>query len=222
MKKKLIIILLLILCITLVGCKKKSKEEVIESIGGWKLDKTAKKMNIDSKAEKAYKTAVKSYKDGNLELISLLGTQVVSGTNYMFLCKETKDKTINYYFVTVYYDLKGNAKITKKSRLKIEDYVRKDISYNDSIKTGGWTVYKNIGSSKLKKSQQEIFNKAIENESSKYKPICLLATQLVAGENYAFLALNESNETINIITVYKDIEDNIELTSIAYVDLADF
>ena len=64
--------------------------------------------------------------DGNeLEPMALLGTQVVAGTNYAFLCFSTlqTEETINgIQVVTVYEDLDGNAEITNICTVDPADY----------------------------------------------------------------------------------------------------
>ena len=64
--------------------------------------------------------------DGNeLEPMALLGTQVVAGTNYAFLCHSTlqTEETINgIQVVTVYEDLDGNAEIINICTVDPADY----------------------------------------------------------------------------------------------------
>ncbi len=66
--------------------------------------------------------------DANLELlpIALLATQVVSGTNYRFICgspKETGSDEGTLYVLDVYEDPQGKATITNQAILDINAYV---------------------------------------------------------------------------------------------------
>ena len=57
--------------------------------------------------------------------MALLGTQLVSGMNYAFLCFSTlqTEETINgIQVVTVYSDLKGNAEVINISTVDPADY----------------------------------------------------------------------------------------------------
>ncbi len=50
----------------------------------------------------------------------LLSTQVVSGTNYKIFCSKALEGGSDYYILTIYEDLRGNAKITDSTRLDVE------------------------------------------------------------------------------------------------------
>ncbi len=224
--KKILIILLIVCTLCLVGCKDKNKSKrVIEDItGGWEMNSDVEKLDIPKEASKAFDKAYKNYKDMELEPITLLGTQVVAGTNYMFLCKS--DKT--WQVVVVYKDLKDKASITSVKELDYTLYTGKDMDFDSEEVTGGWEVNKNQETGKIDKDINEIFNKALkEYTGMELKPVTVLGTQLVAGNNYAVLALGskttkKKDYSMEIVTIYKDLEDNAELTSIAYLDLATF
>ncbi len=57
--------------------------------------------------------------EGNYDVLSLVATQVVSGTNYKALCRGD-DK--NLYVVTWYKDLKGNSSLTSAECVNIGAY----------------------------------------------------------------------------------------------------
>ena len=58
--------------------------------------------------------------------------------------------------------------------------------------TGGWTV---TGSSEITDEEMEVFNQAVQDiDDVYYEPVALLATQVVAGMNYCFLAREISYE----------------------------
>ena len=70
----------------------------------------------------------------------------------------------------------------------------------------------------------ELFNKALEGLlGAKYEPVELVATQVVAGTNYKFLAngtktTNPITKGTYYITVYKDLEGNVELLDIETIE----
>ena len=69
----------------------------------------------------ALKKASETLAGATHEAKALLGTQVVSGTNYMLLCKTTPSVPNGepyYTIVTVYEDLKGNCEITDTSEFR--------------------------------------------------------------------------------------------------------
>lgn len=226
MKKKLFIsVIFIAICTLLVGCDDRNDGVIV---GGWKLDTSAKQTKIPSKALEAFNKAISGYKEDKYEVVALLGTQVVSGTNYMFFCKKVaKDGGKTYGTVVVYRDLTGRSRVTRKDLFNISDYANKNIKYIKEDSVGGWSIYKNIGLSKLSKKMQDMFVKATLNRDGiHYQPIALLGTQLNTKTNYAFLAIKvditgKTPYTINVLTISKK-KDNVKLKSVAYVDLADF
>ena len=97
----------------------------------------------------------------------------------------------------------------KKEELKLKD---------------GWEIDLSIKEVEMPKEVKDIFNRANDKN---YEVVALLGTQVVAGTNYAVLALGKSADkktkySFNIVTIYEDLEKNVELTSVAYLDLGTF
>lgn len=88
---------------------------------------------------------------------------------------------------------------------------------NHSMMTvGGWQINTEETAAVLTEEEQEIFNKA---QAGDYTAVALLATQVVAGTNYAFLAWNENGWAV--VTVYRNLQGEASLLSIQPVDLND-
>ncbi len=236
MKKKIIsLLLILLVLITIVGCGKKDKKEVKEKgekkVASWEIDTTAETLNIPKDARNAFTKAVENYDGVELKPIALLGTQVVSGTNYMYLCKSTtvteKPET-SYVIVIVYKDLNGNSKITFVKDFDYTEYVNKDIDIDTKEVSGGWIVYDKTSSQELNDVVQKIYDNSLKELTGfTYKPIALLGTQLVSGTNYAVLALGTTTTKnpknyITVLTIYNDLNNEATVKYIAMVDLADF
>ena len=155
MKKKLLFGLLIVGLLFITGCKNK---EIIDdvNVGGWKINSEVPLTTIPKDAVEAFNKAAEKYTDMVLKPVDLLGTQVVSGTNYMFLCKGTKDSKVSYNVVIVYKDLKNKSEITKVTEFKLDDYVSKDIESKQEELDGGWTIFTDVGESRLTKEEQEI------------------------------------------------------------------
>lgn len=228
MKKIVISAILIVICFLISGCGK--KEVVIEErniVGGWDIDVSIKQIDLPDKAKEVFNNAVSNYSKMKLTPISLLGTQVVSGTNYMYLCKGENDKSSKWVIVTIYNDASDNSEITNVKYFNLNDYVNINSESTYVQKLGGWTIYKNV-SIQLDKEIQESFNKAVkENNKMTYKPIALLGEQVAAGTNYAVLALGESNGdtktySINLLTIYRELDGNSTLISSANVPLAQY
>ena len=80
------------------------------------------------------------YNYTHYEPIALLGTQVVSGTNYLYLCKSTwtdYQENVSFVLLQIYQDLSGKSEVmgsailfpTEESREKGEDYIDNTGSY---------------------------------------------------------------------------------------------
>ena len=92
---------------------------------------------------------------------------------------------------------------------------------------GGWTPYGEIQAAVLTEEAKEALESAMKSYNGlSMEPAVLLATQLVSGTNYAYLA-KVKNLPKNaasgwyIIVVYKDLEGNTKITSAVEINPAD-
>ena len=73
-----------------------------------------------------------------------------------------------------------------------------------------------------------MFNSATEELLGvNYKPLVVLATQVVSGKNYAVLSVAETVienpvYSISVVTIYKDLDGNSKVLTVANVNLADY
>ena len=231
MKKKLFAALFVLLAVVLLtGCGKKEEEQKPEEpvVGGWELNKEVKATTLMMEEDDVFKKATANYTDYTLEPIGYLGSQVVAGTNHMFLCKATKDGEVTFKVIVVYEDLSGKAEIKEVRDFKVEDFAGTDMGGNNEEVTGGWAASSQCGESSLTEEEREMFKSATEKLLGvDYKPVAVLATQLVSGKNYAILSVGATvteNPVFNIyvVTVYKDLSGNSEVKSVAELDLSYF
>ena len=94
-------------------------------VGGWTVKDTG---GIPAtlpikELEAAFEKLASEYTDVQLGAIELLGTQLVSGTNYKILCKGTHDGQTDLYVVVLYMDLEGNAEFTSVELFDLLAYV---------------------------------------------------------------------------------------------------
>ena len=225
--KKILFGLLIIGLLFMTGCKKEESENT--KVGGWTMNPNFVAATVPKDAIEAFNKGADKYEEMVLKPINLLGTQVVSGTNYMFLCKGTKDNTSAYYVVIVYKNLKNKCEVTKVTEFNLEEYANiENNNYSTEELSGGWKVFSEVGESRLTKEEQEIFNASVEKLLGvKYTAIANLGTQVVAGTNYAMLVLGESvsEKPVNfysIFTIYVDLDGNKKVTSINNIDLTKF
>ena len=117
--KKLLAVLLGILFVfgTVFACA----EPVM---GGWSVSENNE---ITEENRAVFDKATQTLLGVNYEPIALLGTQVVAGTNFCFLCRTTvvyPDAVPQLALVYIYLDLEGNATVTNVSELDIAGFAQ--------------------------------------------------------------------------------------------------
>ncbi len=241
MKKILIITLSLILIIGLVGCNKKEDEPIPtdpipqeeEHAGGWQINSENSLTTMPQEAATAWTGAMEGMAGAGYEPVALIGTQLVAGTNYMFIARETlvtQNPVVKLAAVVVYADLEGNSSITSVKELDLESLTSKENSgaAPETGLAGGWTVFEDMDKmADVSSEDTDTFNKALEGLTGVgYTPVTVLGTQVVAGENLAYLAkgtMVTANPVANayVISVYKDLEGNASVNNICVLNLAD-
>jgi hypothetical protein len=135
-------------------------------------------------------------------------------------------------------DAAGHWEITLNDQ-PVEGDIRKVVLNNDDICNvsyvpanngsgllGGWQTA-DIARVELTDDEAEIFTKAMEKVLGvNYEAVCVLATQVVSGTNYAYLAKGttvtaEPESKFYIIKVYNDLEGNASAENIAEIDVLD-
>ena len=223
------LLLVLFVAFLLVGCTEETPEKE-NKLGSWELN-TNVSNTIPSKEGDIFKKAVEKYTGAELEPIAYLGSQVVAGTNHMYLCKSTtttEKPVVSFKVVIVYENLEGEAEITAVEDFDIERYANVDIDNGSEALSGGWTASSEGGENALTEEEREMFNSATEELLGVYyKPIVVLGTQVVSGKNYAVLSVAETvTETpvykMSVVTIYKDTAGNSSVLTVANIDLAEF
>lgn len=223
---KKVLLCLVIVCLFIVGCKSKEDDKKEEITGGWEIVLSNQVNDLDEDTINIFNNAKANYKELDLDLVALLGKQVVAGTNYMYLAKGNET---SYKVVVVYHDLEGNNTITKVSDFDLEKYTNKNIDGLNEQLSGGWNV-ESSGKpySLFENGDNNIFEKATSTLAGmSYKPLVLVGKQIVSGTNYAVICYGaatvpDAKEGIYLLTIYEDLDGNGKLLSSAYIDLADF
>ena len=209
-----------------------SSEAAAFVVGGWTIAEDNYNPAIDSTAAEVFDKAFEAYLGESFEPLALLGTQVVSGTNYMYFCKGTMsdaDATQEYAVVTVYNDLENNAEVSNVVSFDLNTYCSSsDSQGTETGLAGGWTVVEPAEAASLPSDIQKVFDSALEGfTGAGYTPVALLATQVVSGTNYAFLCtqtLVTADPVTNyaVVTIYNTLDDQASIQSINALDLAAF
>lgn len=93
--------------------------------GGWSVESPGKPIMLDEQLQAAFDNATNKLTGVNYSPITLLGTQLVSGTNYAILCygKSTDENAKEaIYLLTLYEDLNGTQEIVSQAYIDLADY----------------------------------------------------------------------------------------------------
>ena len=222
MMKKGLLIIVILMCLIMTGCTNK-KENTLT--GGWETVLSNRVNDLSEEDIYNFNNAIKDYSKEKLEVVALLGKQVVAGTNYMFLAK-TDNK---YKVVIVYTDLEGISKVNKVSDFDYSKFVNKDLNSNNEMLSGGWYTESSNIEYKLEDEKIEKMYESATSELTgvEYKPLLVIGKQIVSGTNYAILCYGKpivpnATTDIYLMTIYNDLNGNSEILGISYINLAEY
>lgn len=233
MKRKIFFAFIILMCILVVGCGKQEEkeDEKRNMLSEWEIVLTDDIIGLDEEEINMFNDACSNYTSLEFDPVALLGTQVVSGTNYMFLAKgyqKGEEEKSTYKIVIIYKNLEGKATITRVNDFDYTKYVNENIDNNNGQLSGRWYTNAPGKVYMLDEEVQEIFDKAMETITGMmYNPIAVVGKQSASGTNYAILCYGRAstNGTIDgvyLLTLYKDLKGTQEIVSHAYINLADF
>ena len=103
-----------------------------------------------------------------------------------------------------------------------------DISGADDVPvSGGWTEFNEVITPVYTEESKKAFDKAMEEfVGVSYEPAALLATQIVSGTNYTFLAKGttvtaEPKTGWYFVVIYQDLEGNASVSTVNEIDFTD-
>ena len=223
--KKIFLVLMITMLFLISACsstQSNEEEEVLRNdtpITGNIEIYDSSEVLIPEEAKEAFDSAVDEggFSGTGLEAIALLGTQTVAGTNYIYLVRKTtltSDPVYSYALLSVYVDTEGNATAND-----LRDLVVDDITITtDTDLCGGWSM--------VTEDVEIDYEKVFEGFTGVgYKPIAVLASQVVAGTNYLVLSLGttvtaQPDTSLYVLKIYKDLSGNYEILDILDFDLA--
>ena len=121
--------------------KEKDENNSDSLVGAYNTNLVSFSIKDNPDAMNAFEAAFPNgYNYTHYEPIALLGTQVVSGTNYLYLCKSTwtdYQENVSFVLLQIYQDLSGKSQVmgsailfpTEESREDGEDYIDNTGSY---------------------------------------------------------------------------------------------
>ncbi len=203
-----------------------AKASAQQVVGGWQMfDGTTPAYTEEEKA--AFNKAAGSVDGVSYELVCVLGTQVVNGSNLACLARGTTvtaDPITSWYVVVVHQDFDGSASLMSAKPIDLaEPLVTDETSSANTV--GGWEI-RNPNNSMLEpKEAAEAFNKAAESYTDvTLSPIATLGSQVVSGTNYLVLcqgtpATDGARPQLYLATVYADLHGGAQITDVRGFDL---
>ncbi len=213
--KNIRILLSLLVALTITGCQKM----ITASINLNEGDGKESGMRAEMKEKSTINDLFDAFSEGE-EF-----TYEVDNEGYIVSINGKENGEFGYWEVLLNGELLDD--VISKTVLNEGDVC--DITYipNESNPiVGGWEIAE-VAREDLAENERQNFEKAMETVlGEEYEPVCVLATQLVSGTNYAYLARGttvtaEPVSNFCIIKVYEDLNGNVELTSIADIELGD-
>lgn len=241
MKKILLVALSMILVLGVVGCNKKPEPVEPETTvgptgglaGGWQINMDNSLDSMPQEAASAWCGAMEGITGAEYVPVAVIGTQVVAGTNYMFLARKTtvtKEPVVSLAAVVAYFDIQGGSKLVSIKDLDLGALTSKENSGTDPETglAGGWTAFEEMDKmADVTDEEKATFEKALDGMVGVgYTPVTILGTQVVAGENIAYLAKGttvtaEPVTNAYVVSVYKDLEGGASVNNICVLNLAD-
>lgn len=238
MKKTLIITAAAVLSLSMVlcGCKKKQAssdvpviidQNAVEAesssavpggdvlLGGWKIN--SQYVQTVSEEEAAiYEDGVSGLDGLSYEPVTVLATQVVSGTNYAFLVYGNEKEALEsgqpggYAIAVVWQDLNGSSTLMNLTKINPADLHVKETG-DDLV--GGWTAAEATSNSGIFPSEnaQTSFQAATADLGKTFTPVVLLGSQLVSGNNYSAISRGSDGQ-LYMSLWYCDTQENASMT----------
>lgn len=237
--KKILIALLAVLMLTACSTAKVDETQDVQEeqqeveqeekdvVGGWTINTDLPEMN-----DAIFDSARQGIDGASYSPLFVIGTQPVAGQNLMYLTYGTPvvpDGKPSFKVVTVFNDLENPTKgeIINVEDFNINDYLDGEGSTTPEGLMGGWQDAYELPNM-LTDEENAIFEKALNGLTGVgYTPVATLARQVVAGTNYAFLALGttvtaEPVTHLYVINVYADLQGNATINNICGIDLTTF
>ena len=231
MKKMLIVLLAGLLMLTAVACKKEAEKPVEEPVeaaqaetmtGGWT---PAEDSSLTEERLAIFEKGMAALLGVDYVPLAYLGSQVVAGTNHVFLVKGTMvvpARPVSYALVYLYEDLQGNVKLLNIADLPIVPQEDGTLALPEEGLMGGWAYVEDPAFTDEEEAKLEA---ALQNQvGASYAIVACVAEQVVAGLNRCLLVqvtpvVPNARPHYALAYVYTDLQGNSSLTQVIDLDI---
>lgn len=194
--------------------------------GGWEVVADPAEAELPDEVKAAFDNFSENYGDDFVPM-AYYGYQVTEGMNYGILGKSKADNELQT--LVLIKNPKYEAVDAIINTFNIADYTDgSGADVSAEALDGGWQVADDYTTAEIPKEAFEAYDAATaELTGNDLHPMAYLGSQVVAGTNYAFLCHSslvtaEPVTSIQVVTVYEDLEGNCEVLNINTLDLASF
>ena len=231
MKKMLIVLLAGLLMLTAVACKKEAEKPVEEPVeaaqaetmtGGWT---PAADYTVTEARKAIFDKGMAALLGVDYAPLAYLGSQVVAGTNHVFLVKGTvvvPARPVSYALAYLYEDLQGNVKLLNIADLPIVPQADGTLALPEEGLMGGWAYVEDPAFTDEEEAKLEA---ALQNQvGASYAIVACVAEQVVAGLNRCLLVqvtpvVPNARPHYALAYVYTDLQGNSSLTQVIDLDI---
>ena len=241
MKKILIVLMAALLMLTTVACKaneapkeavkneepqEAAKEETVANeplAGGWTPAENFGELTEERLA--VFRKGMETLLGVDYVPLAYLGSQVVAGTNHVFLVKGTlvvPTRPVSYALVYLYEDLQGNVKLLNIADLPIVPQEDGTLALPEEGLMGGWAYVEDPAFTDEEEAKLEA---ALQNQvGASYAIVACVAEQVVAGLNRCLLVqvtpvVPDARPHYALAYVYTDLQGNSSLTQVIDLDI---
>lgn len=206
--------------------------ETIPVPGGWVTNADVPASALIDGQQAVFDRATEGYVGVDLMPVCVLGTQVVAGTNYAYLCLGTsaaEDPEAGWYVVVVYEDLAGTCEVSSVEEVDVSEpaLASDEASEEPGAVVGGWAVSPQLTDETIAIPEEAASAFAAGGEGYvglDLSPLALLATQVVAGTDYRILCVGAptvsgAEPRLYVVDVHEDLEGRAGFTDVATFDL---
>ena len=241
MKKMLIVLLAGLLMLTAVACKaneapkeavkneepqEAAKEKTVANeplAGGWTPAENFGELTEERLA--VFRKGMETLLGVDYVPLAYLGSQVVAGTNHVFLVKGTlvvPARPVSYALAYLYEDLQGNVKRLTVADLPSGPQENGTTAAVEAGLTGGWAYVEDPA---LTDEDEAKLEAALQNQvGASYIIAAYLGEQVVAGLNRCLLVqvtpvVPNARPHYALAYIYTDLEGNSSLTQVIDLDV---
>ena len=241
MKKMLIVLLAGLLMLTAVACKaneapkeavkneepqEAAQEEIMTNepvAGGWTPAEDFGDITAERRA--IFDKGMETLLGVDYAPLAYLGSQVVAGTNHVFLVKGTMvvpAQPVSYALAYFYEDLQGNVKLMNVADLPIVPQADGTLAAVETGLMGGWAYAEDPA---LTDEDEAKLEAALQNQvGASYAIVAYVGEQVVAGLNRCLLVqvtpvVPNARPHYALAYIYTDLEGNSSLTQVIDLDV---